>query len=321
MPTRFTLTFELDDPTDVLPSGLHELTCSLLDPPRGTDGQTHPHPRPFAITPLRRVDDRHWEYDLVVLPDGAEAAELEASLEHELAPYLDGAPRRFGRAQVRFAAHLPAVRWDRATTWETLAATPAHDVCALALCSPVVTRVRDRTNPAPDLRSLLDGVARRWQAFDPETTPDIDLWAEPVDTCHVEVRLLPYRTVARGRPQAGLVGHVVVDLRRCASEARQAIGALLAAAEHLGLGSGTAYGMGVVQRLYADRPAPTYYWTTEGSWAGVRRRILVGCAGGVVCTPLPGTFPVDLPVRSLIQSARRRADEHAAAVVARRPDR
>lgn len=228
---------------------------------RWLDDNHKRNPKPYAVSPPRGGAAQ--TVIEVRLLDDALAARLGVRAQRGTAVFLD--PHRF---RVAAGPHLvEATRWEDLTAWSGARAWTVRFV------TPTTVRSGDRSSPWLAPESVLRGLADRWRVLHPPTGPvatvrhGASVWVSDVDG-HSEALTVGKRVVS------GFVGAIRYVCDGADEDARR-VEALLRFARYAGVGSHTAFGLGVAvleqtwqPRLSGGRAEPRAITTSGHRAAG-----------------------------------------------------
>ncbi|WP_369360196.1 CRISPR system precrRNA processing endoribonuclease RAMP protein Cas6 [Streptomyces sp. cg2] len=272
MPTRWQLLLRPIDPTrttHVPPAQLHGLACNLFE---GAGDDHRSQTKPFSVTPL------------VQAPHAPGHATLALSwLSDKATPPLD----KLWGSQVRLGAQSFTVEdvQTASAPYAALHALPATRRITLNFLSVTYFTRSGRWIPLPDPELLYAGLARRWNAFAPQSLPD-PLIAALLTTVRLtahELRSAPAHLGAASR--TGFTGHATFTLPHTApDDVASAFTSLSAFAEAAGIGAQTTHGLGWTTTTLHHQRQPKDQSPTPA--------------------PRPGAAATGMPRRSAVRSDR-----------------
>lgn len=243
MPSRYWLPLPGIDPTCVRLEHIHAAVSSWFDL---SDAEHAAVAKPYAVSPLAVGADGRPGLEIRTL-----ISEADERLWRATTP---GAVMRLGTQCHRVCrpSELEAV------SWEALTQPPHHRAWQVELQTPTTFRVGSRTSPLPNLGTILENLARNWEAWADFPTPNL---RDTKGKTYISDLNIHSRTVelpagrSRGRRKtivaSGSVGQLVV--RASTHEAAVAMGAFLRLAPYTGIGSFVRKGLGVVATAPVER--------------------------------------------------------------------
>jgi CRISPR-associated endoribonuclease Cas6 len=200
--------------------------------------------KPYSIAPPQRGAGRVL-LRVNLLDDG-----LSDRLRDGVRP---GTPVRLG--QSHFTVEREPV-FTRTTGWNGVVSGPTATSWDVTFVSPTTFRRHGRTSPWPAPESVLTSLTARWLGSAPPHLADLPrvapgtLWVSDIDGHSVPFML-------RGTLVSGFVGRIryVLDQAAPESDASQ-VSAMMRFAEYAGVGSHTAFGLGVVTVVPHSSPTP-----------------------------------------------------------------